>query len=734
MNPDFKPRLYQEIILQTAAKRNTMVVLPTGLGKTAIAAMLISHRFSNYPNSKAVFLAPTKPLAQQHEKTLKKLLPDFAESVTLFTGSVKPEKRQELWDANRIIISTPQGMENDVISRKIKLGEVSLLIFDEAHRATGEYAYVFLAKKYAEVSKHERILALTASPGSDEEKITEVCNNLKIEEIEFRDKDSADVKDYVQVMNMRYVKVILTEEMKRVKVFLERCYDSKLSDATKLGYLQGDSSNYNKTTLLKIVGGLQGKIASGEKDYEILKTISLLAEALKIQHALELLETQDVGSVIKYLEGLKKQARTSKVKAVKNLVQDLNFRSALIVAKKLEEENINHPKLDKLKEIVYEETVDDKNKKIIIFTQYRDTASKIKQVLESINITSEIFVGQAKKKDTGLSQKQQKEMIERFERNKFTCLIATSVGEEGLDIPEVDLVIFYEPIPSAIRTVQRRGRTGRQKEGKVITLITKDSRDEGYRWSAYHKEKRMYRVLKKIKGRMQPAKKETKTLDEFYEAKEESDIVVKVDYREKGSQVLRELLEQNVNIDLTNLQVGDYLLSKDVVIEFKTIRDFVDSILDGRLLNQARELKQYSKPLIVIEGTDDMYSQRRIHPNAIRGMIAALTISLKIPVFQTKNARDTAGLIRVIAKREQDPNNKDFQMHSAKPMSDSEIQEYIISAIPGVGARLAPLLLKHFGSIKNIINATEKELKEVELIGPIKAKRIKELIDKKYEE
>jgi Fanconi anemia group M protein len=82
-------------------------------------------------------------------------------------------------------------------------------------------------------------------------------------------------------------------------------------------------------------------------------------------------------------------------------------------------------------------------------------------------------------------------MIENFESENFSCLIATSVGEEGLDIPEVDLVIFYEPIPSAIRTVQRRGRTGRQKEGRVITLITKNTRDESYRWVAHHKEKRI---------------------------------------------------------------------------------------------------------------------------------------------------------------------------------------------------------------------------------------------------
>ncbi|PIN81764.1 DEAD/DEAH box helicase [Candidatus Woesearchaeota archaeon CG10_big_fil_rev_8_21_14_0_10_32_9] len=733
MDPEFKLRLYQETILNTAASSNCLVVLPTGLGKTAIAAALIKNRLQNYIGSKVIFLAPTKPLAQQHEKTLKLFL---EENTILFTGSVSPEKRKKMWLENTVIISTPQGLENDVISRRINLEDVSLIVFDEAHRATGDYAYTFLAKKYLEIGKHVRILALTASPGSNKEKIMEICSNLGIEEIEYRTSEDFDVKPYVQDMDIEYVQLELPDELKKVKEYLDRSYTSKLIEAEKFGYLPSNSGSLNKTAILSLISALHGKIAGGEKEFDLLKTVSLLAEALKVQHALELVETQGIHALSEYFEQLEKQALSSNVKAVKNLVRDINFRSALVLSRKLNEENITHPKIEYLKELLKSEVDFNTKSKIIIFTQFRDSAKKIKKILGEIEISSELFVGQSKKKDTGLSQKEQKQMIEDFENEKFSCLIATSVGEEGLDIPEVDLVIFYEPVPSAIRTVQRRGRTGRQKKGRVITLLTKNTRDEGYRWAAHHKEKRMYSVLKDIKKNYES--KNTKkqiTLNDYSEIPtKEENCIIKVDYREKGSFVMKELLNMNVKLDLVSLEIGDYQLSEHVVVEFKTVKDFVDSIIDGRLLSQARELKKYYQPLIIIEGDEDIYAQRRIHPNAIRGMIAALIINLRIPVLYTKNPKDTAALLKLIAEREQKSEKPDYQMHSVKPFSDNELLEYVVSSFPGIGSKLAKPLLKKFGSIKKLVNSSEEELKEVDLIGEIKAKKLKELFDKEYYE
>ena len=183
MLKDFIPRLYQETILATANCKNTLVVLPTGMGKTGIALLLAIQRMKSYPNSKIVFLAPTKPLAEQHRQTFEKNLDIDSSELNVFTGFVKPEKRAELWGKSRIIFGTPQGLENDLISEKISLKEVSLMIFDEAHRATGDYSYNFIAKQYLKKADYPRILALTASPGSDSEKIEEICKNLGIEDV-----------------------------------------------------------------------------------------------------------------------------------------------------------------------------------------------------------------------------------------------------------------------------------------------------------------------------------------------------------------------------------------------------------------------------------------------------------------------------------------------------------------------------------------------------------------------
>ncbi len=724
MNEEFKPRIYQEKIVETCIKKNTLVVLPTGLGKTAIAALTAQNRLKNYENSKIVIVSPTKPLAQQHEETFKKIFPD--KKITLLTGTITPKKREDAWEQNQIIISTPQGLENDVIKRKVNFENTSLLVIDEAHRATGNYAYVYLAKKYVEQSNYQKITALTASPGTDKETIEEVTNNLFIEEIEYRTKDHEEILPYIKELSINYVELELPERMKRVKNFLEMCYVSKLRAAKELGYLTGKPSDYNKTNLLKLLSGLHTNLRN-KKDFEVLKTISLISEALKVQHALELIETQGVHSCLEYLNKLKDEAETTKVKAVKNLVKDLNFRSAHILTNNLYREKIVHPKLDKVQELVMTQITNKKDSKIIIFSQYRDTGSEIKKRLDDEKVKSEIFVGQAKKKNSGMSQKQQKETIKKFGENKFNVLLATSVGEEGLDIPEVDLVIFYEPVPSAIRTVQRRGRTGRQKKGKVIMLITKETRDEAYRWTAHHKEKKMYRELASISKKIRPVDmKEKKTISDYEK------VLIKADYREKGSSLLKELLSQNVDIDLEQLSIGDFQISEDVVVEFKSVPDFVDSIIDNRLLSQARDLKRYKKPFIILQGEEDLYGQRQIHPNAIRGIIAALSINYGIPIIRTKNYKDSADFLRVIASREQRKEGVQFQSHSQKPLSDKELQEYIISSLPGIGNTLAKPLLEKFKTIKNVINASEEELKKIDLIGSKKAKRLKELFDKEY--
>ncbi|MBS3174156.1 DEAD/DEAH box helicase [Candidatus Woesearchaeota archaeon] len=727
---------------------NTLVVLPTGIGKTAIFLMMAAYRLNLYPKSKILLLGPTRPLIEQYYEVFKKHFNIDESRMAIFTGFVAPEKRQELWKNAQIVFSTPQGLENDIMSSRISLVDVSLLGFDECHRSTGDYSYNFVAKQYMKKALYPRILGLTASPGSDNEKIREVCSNLFIEKIEIRTVDDVDVNPYVQDVEIEKVFVELPDVFKDIKRYFDNTIKSKTRELENYGFVSRNLQ-YSKKNLLGLQAAIHAKIAKGEKNFEILKSVSLLAEIMKIQHAVELLETQGFEQLREYMDKLQHEAAAGKTKATQNLVKDINFRSAYI---KLQHTNAEHPKLLELKRIIEEELdnsiEENASKKIIIFSQYRNSGSRITKMVNDSGFKAKLFVGQAKKKDTGLSQKKQKEMLEQFSISDFNVLVSSSVGEEGLDIPQVDLVIFYEPVPSAIRKIQRSGRTGRLEKGKIIMLITKDTIDEVYYHVARNKEKRMYRSIDVIKNNAQLSnfnnEKEddansTSTLHDYSEKKikeEKANETFKIiaDYREKGSNVLKEIIDKNINLRLEKLSIGDFLLSSRVIIEYKTVQDFVDSIIDGRLLTQLKELKKYEKPILIIEGNEDIYSVRRIHPNAIRGMLITITVSYGIPIIQTKHAKETAEILIMIAKKEQLDEKTEITYHFAKPLSLKEQQEYFISALPNIGMGGARPLLKHFKSVKNIVNASEKELQDVDLIGPKKSKALKDVFDEEWKE
>lgn len=747
---DFEPRLYQQSIFNTCTKHNTLVVLPTGIGKTAIFLMMAAYRLNLYPKSKILLLGPTRPLIEQYFSVFKKHFNIDERKMSIFTGFVSPEKRQELWKDSQIIFSTPQGLENDIMSGRISLSDVSLIGFDECHRGTGDYSYNFIAKQYMKKALYPKIIGLTASPGSDNEKIQEVMTNLFIEKIEVRSSKDEDVAPYIQEVDIEKRFVELPDIFKDIKKYFDAAIKSKTRELKSLGFVT-DSATYSKKNLLGVQAALHAKIAHGEKNFEVLKSLSLLAEIIKIIHAIELLETQGPEPLRQYMDKLHHEASAGKTKAAQNVAKDVNFRSAYIKLQHVE--GFEHPKIMELESIIKEELdksiPENSNKKIIIFSQYRDSGTKITKMVNDLGFKAKLFVGQAKKKDTGLSQKKQKEMLDQFSNSEFNVLVSSSVGEEGLDIPQVDLVIFYEPVPSAIRKIQRSGRTGRLEKGRIIMLITKDTMDEVYYHVARNKEKRMYSAINTIKNNSQlngfnggskpNDKPKAATLHDYSgktveERKIPETFKIIADYREKGSNVLKEIINQDVTLQLEKLSIGDFLLSSKVVVEYKTVHDFVDSILDGRLLSQLKELKKYEKPLLIIEGIEDIYSVRRVHPNAIRGMLITITVSYGIPLIQTKTHKETAELLMMIAKKEQLNEKTDVAYHFAKPLSLKEQQEYFISALPNIGMGGARPLLKHFRSVKNIVNASEKELQDVDLIGPKKSKAIKDVFDEEWKE
>ncbi len=504
---NISPRKYQQEIYESCKDKNCLVVLPTGIGKTLIALMLSIHRLRQHPESKIVFLAPTRPLAEQHLEYFQKHLPELFATMELFTGKISAPKRKKLWQRADIIFSTPQCVSNDLKNNLYGLDEVSLLIEDECHRCLKNYAYTYVAEEYKQQAKTGRVLGLTASPGADKKTIKQIAENLGIEAIEVRTRESEDVKEYLQKLKFDIVKLDFPPELEEIRVLLKEIYDKKVQELQNRKLL---FHRPTKVTLLELQRKIMTMISSGNRNFNMLAGASVCAQTIKLQHALELLETQTLSSFNKYLLDIFNQASQGKSKAVQQLIKQPAFNKAYTLANELLAKNIENPKLAELKKIIQREFKTSKIKRIIIFAQFRDTVATICKTLNTISgVNARVFVGQTKKiygkdskgKDefTGLSQKEQRQLIQDFSFGKINVLAATSIGEEGLDIPEVSAVIFYEPIPSAIRQIQRRGRTARLKPGKLIILMNQNTRDEAYYWAAFHKEKRMHRALESIK-------------------------------------------------------------------------------------------------------------------------------------------------------------------------------------------------------------------------------------------
>ncbi len=731
-------RLYQQILaVRVLEKGNTLLVAPTGLGKTIIAALVIAERLRRKPEGKVLFLAPTKPLAVQHAETLKRVLK--IEEIGVVTGSIPPEKRERLYKELKVIATTPQTIENDLLTGRLDLSDFVLVIFDEAHRAVGNYSYVYIAKEYMRQAKDPLILAMTASPGSDPEKIQEVINNLFIRNIEIKTPYDPDVKPYVQKIVINWREVELHPKHLEAIRYVKNAMRDRLRKLKEMELVDSaDLSRYSRKDFIALQNNLSKLLETEKKDI-YWDALSLLAQLIKLDHALELLEAQGTKPFIAFVEKLKLRSLQPRApKSDKELVRDENLANAYEIAKRLAEEGYIHAKIDELKKEVHHFLKENPESRIIVFVQYRETSKVITEVLSKVPGARPVrFVGQAKRgSDKGLSQKEQKKILDEFRSGVYNILVATSVAEEGLDIPSVDLVVFYEPVPSEIRWIQRRGRTGRFGRGKVVVLIAKGTRDEAYYWAARIRERKMIENLLKLRKYFGIEREGQKTILEFVEApKVEKTVEIIVDHRERGSDVFRLLaVDPEVRVLVKELPVGDYILSDRVVVERKSYPDLVNSIIDGRLFQQAKQLAEtYPKPIIVVERNQK--PTRMVHPNAVRGAIASLAIDYGIPVVFTDGPEETYQFLKVVAKREQLERKRLPRVRGEKRiLSTPEMQQYIVESLPYVGPKLARELLRKFRTVERVFTASERELASVEGIGEKRAKEIRKILTEEWKE
>lgn len=494
LSPEFEARDYQKKIAEVAGSTNTLVVLPTGLGKTMIAMMVAAQVLEGRPESKVMVLAPTRPLVMQHFRSFKEGIRLPEGLMATLTGTVDPGERELIWMKSRVIFATPQTVYNDLRHGRVSLKDVALAVFDEAHRSVKDYTYTKLATAYRESADHPLILGLTASPGATKEKINEIKRNLFIDAVEARSDESEDVKQYVEKTNIETIKVRVPDEYYETTLRLRELYNEKVKKLLNGGFLR--TNRVSKKALLEARIAISARLKSaqergGNKGY-IYGAIINQAQAVAILHALEMIETQGAPPLLRYLDKL--QERPDKGKAIKSLVNDPKWIKMEEEATKLS--GMPHPKVSVMIDVVRHQLLRKPDSKVIVFTQYRDTIEDIVRALEKDGLRAMRFVGQSDREGSkGMDQATQSKTLERFRDGEFKVLVSSSIGEEGLHVPDVDLVVFYEAVPSEIRYIQRRGRTGRTTEGRVVILLAEGTVDESYYYTTLLKESRMRELV-----------------------------------------------------------------------------------------------------------------------------------------------------------------------------------------------------------------------------------------------
>ena len=487
---NFKPRAYQENISKTCIKKNTLVVLPTGVGKTAISLMVAIDRLNNIPSSKVLICSPTKPLCQQHVNTFIEHTTIPSSRIIIYTGAMQPKVRKKFWDVGLIIIATPQTIQSDVENSRISLDDVSLLVIDEAHRSRMKFANTVIAKAYMESQcKTKHILALTASPGHTKEKINEICTNLFIDDVEVRTDQDDDVKNYIQSREYDLIEVELPDNIKKIHKLLHDVYVEKVKKLSRVGFRK-PASVTSKKDLLAVQIRLRQEII--KKNASAFYGISVVAQALKVDYAMELLETQGIEQALNYLNQLKDESS----KAAKAVCDDKAILEAISILQSLTKAGVVHPKMIVFKNLLSEQFLQNPNSKTIVFANYRSTVDSLVKIAESVNGARPVkLMGQKE----GITQKQQINTIKQLESGKYNVIVATSIGEEGLSIEGLDLAMFYDHVASAVRRIQRAGRVARIKPGRIVYIVTKNTRDSAFFWKSRKDEKTMSTVLQDIK-------------------------------------------------------------------------------------------------------------------------------------------------------------------------------------------------------------------------------------------
>jgi len=563
-------REYQNIIAVKALYKNSLIVVPTSLGKTIITLLICIDILFNWKKSKILILAPTRPLVRQHLNLFKRFTK--IENICFgLTGKISPDIRKTIWKSRsiRVFFATPELVKNDLDNNLLEKDEFYLIVFDEAHRAVKDYSYTQISKKFYDNKDSKKIpmqLALSASPGSSKEKIQEICSNLYIEQTIIKSEDDKDVLPYVYNIDIEHKRFDIDTKHKEISSIIQSLIDDKIKWLIDNNLIKKKKvENVYRKDLLSLGNYLKTEITqtNNSKNFFLFAALKYQSMSMILLYCRDLIESQGSFSLKKFFDKFQNDIPN---RTYLELLFDPNIQKIIEILKN-DKILFSHPKISNLISIVknflyiskenviiespippiYEKDEENKSnlnqKKILIFSQYRDTLEVITNILDEHGIPCRGFYGQSNKKDQkGLGQDKQISILEDFKKGIFPVLVATSVAEEGLDIPNVDLVIFYEPVPSEIRFIQRKGRTGRFSDGKVVVLVANDSIDSKYLEIAQKKILKMKHNLKDINLILHQQNKRSFSIPDTMKATD-IDIFNQNNIKSKGNNIDKEIFE-----------------------------------------------------------------------------------------------------------------------------------------------------------------------------------------------
>lgn len=558
---NYEVRDYQYDIVNKALFQNVLCAIPTGMGKTFIASTVMLNFFLWTVRGKIIFMAPTRPLVAQQIKACLGMTGIPHDQTAILLDKTR-KNREEIWDSKRVFFATPQVVENDLKRGALNPKDIICLVIDEAHRATGSYAYTNVVKFIDRFSTSYRILALTATPGTNLDSVQEVLKNLDISKIEIRTEESTDIVKYMKKRIQEKIHVEPLCEMLEIVEQLGIAVLPVLRQAVELGiYDDCDPAQINAFKAMqqsqKVVANPNIPEGIKWRNFFILQLLNHVGQMLKR------INIYGIRTFYNYFsdKSLEFTTKYGMGKSTNKVAAEFYYHPILKNVSSQCEKMLDCPKFlghGKLKH-VKDELVDffargKSDSRVIIFTELRESALEIVRCVDSMgyrHIIPHIFIGQAKGKEgfdevsftrnnkvkgrkkmdrlkrqeeeqqieeqkkkekrqeileresrrtgsseeaqaNGMTQKQQKEVIQKFKDGEYNVLVCTSIGEEGLDIGEVDLIICYDTTSSPIKNIQRMGRTGRKRDGRVLLLF---SSNESHKFDQAMKD---YASLQKV--------------------------------------------------------------------------------------------------------------------------------------------------------------------------------------------------------------------------------------------